>query len=273
MDIVTSRRNPLVQRCRRLAAGRSPDDEALLLDGPHLVREALAAALRIEVSVVELDEATETARSREVADLARALHAAGVPVVGASARVFAAMSPVRTPSGVLALAAPPAWTDHALLAPAPSLIVVGVDIQDPGNLGAIVRAAEAAWATGVVAAGASADPFGWKALRGAMGSSFRLPIVRAHDALAAAGRLRERGVRLVAATTGATTPIADVDLTGPVAVLLGSEGQGLPEVVLREVDVRATIPMRPPVESLNVAVTAAVVAFEARRQRVRAADA
>jgi RNA methyltransferase, TrmH family len=273
VDIVTSRQNPLVQRCRRLAAGRSPDDGALLLDGPHLVREALAAALPIEVVMVEIDEAGDAPSSREVADLARALRVAGVRVVGAPGRVFAAMSPVRTPSGLLALATSPAWTDDALLSPAPALVVVGVDIQDPGNLGAIVRAAEAAWATGVVAAGASADPFGWKALRGAMGSSFRLPVVRAHDAPAVAGRLRERGLRLVAATVGATTPIADVDLTGPVAVLLGSEGQGLPQGVLREVDVRATIPMRPPVESLNVAVTAAVVAFEARRQRVRAPNA
>jgi len=273
VDIITSRQNPLVQRCRRLAAGRSLDEGALLLDGPHLVREAFAAALPIEVSVVEVDQTSHAPCSREAADLADALEAAGVRVVGAPGRVFAAMSPVRTPSGVLALATPPVWTDDELLLPAPALVVVAVDVQDPGNLGAIVRAAEAAWATGVVAAGASTDPFGWKALRGAMGSSLRLPIVRAPDASAAARRLRERGVRIVATTAGAATPIADVDLTGPVAVLLGSEGQGLPEPVLREADFHATIPMRPPVESLNVAVTAAVVAFETRRQRVRAAGA
>jgi RNA methyltransferase, TrmH family len=94
-----------------------------------------------------------------------------VRVVGAPARVFAAMSPVRTPSGIVALATHPRVTDAALVTPAPALVLVGVDIQDPGNVGAIVRAAEAAWATGVVFVGASADPFGWKALRGAMGAA------------------------------------------------------------------------------------------------------
>lgn len=267
VDLVTSRQNPLVQRCRRLATGRSLDEGALLLDGPHLVREALAASFPVEVAVVEVDQASHVPRSGELADVALALQDAGVHVVGAPGRVFAAMSPVRSPSGVLALAAPPAWTDDALLFPAPALVVVAVDVQDPGNLGAIVRGAEAAWATGVVVTGASADPFGWKALRGAMGSSLRLPVVRTAETEAAIERLAAAGLRVLAATSDADTSFDEVDLTGPVAVVVGGEGQGIPPAVLRRADARVAIPMRPPVDSLNVAVAAALVAFEAHRQR------
>ena len=135
-------------------------------------------------------------------------------------------------------------------------------MQDPGNVGAIVRVAEAAGATGVVAAGASADPFGWKALRGSMGSALRLPIVAGVDR----GRGGRRGPqpRLprssppCRATGGrCSTPIS----TGPLAILIGGEGQGLPRPLVDAADERVTIPMQAPVESLNAAVTAALIAL------------
>jgi TrmH family RNA methyltransferase len=146
------------------------------------------------------------------------------------------------------------------------LVVIAVDVQDPGNVGAIARVAEAGGATGLIAAGASADPFGWKALRGSMGSSLRLPLAAAtaDAALAEARRFR---CRIIAAVPRDGRPLYDVDLTGAVAILIGGEGPGLVGGVADAADERITIPMDAPVESLNTAVAAAVIVYEARRQR------
>jgi TrmH family RNA methyltransferase len=141
-----------------------------------------------------------------------------------------------------------------------------VDVQDPGNLGAIVRVAEAAGATAVLAAGASADPFGWKALRGSMGSAFRLPLARRITLEAALDRARAGRCQIVASVLSGT-PLHAVDLSGPTCLFVGSEGRGLPAAVTSAADVRLAIPMERPVESLNVAVAAAVILYEARRQR------
>jgi TrmH family RNA methyltransferase len=139
-------------------------------------------------------------------------------------------------------------------------------VQDPGNLGSAIRAADALGATAVLALEDSADPGGWKALRGAMGSTFHLPVATADtgDVLA---WCRAHGVQ-VAATVAASGRTADaVDLRAPTLVLLGSEGRGLPDDLVTQADVRVTIPMSPRVNSLNVAVTAALILYEARRQR------
>jgi TrmH family RNA methyltransferase len=132
----------------------------------------------------------------------------------------------------------------------------------------MIRAADAAGATGIVAAGASADPFGWKALRGAMGSAFRIPIARAALETTLHAAESER-VRLVAAVPRYGQPLFETDLTAPTAFLLGAEGAGLPLGLLQQMDETVTIPMRPPVESLNVAVAAALLFYEAMRQRSR----
>src|SRR6185436_6673173 len=128
--------------------------------------------------------------------------------------------------------------------------VIGVDIQDPGNVGAIVRVAEAGGATAVIAAGASADPFGWKALRGSMGSALRLPLA-ARATGAAVDEARRRGCRIVATAPRGGRSLFDADLKGPLAILIGGEGQGLAPSVAAAADDRITIPMAAPVESLN----------------------
>src|SRR5438093_1105407 len=129
------------------------------------------------------------------------------------------------------------------------------------------RGAEAAGATGVVAAGASADPLGWKALRGSMGSALRLPLTAASDVGASIAGARRHGCRIVATVARGGRSVFDVDYTGPVAILIGGEGPGLPESIVGRADERVTIPMRPPVESLNAAVTTALIVYEAHRQR------
>jgi TrmH family RNA methyltransferase len=141
-------------------------------------------------------------------------------------------------------------------------------VQDPGNLGALARVAEAGGATGLLVAGESADAFGWKALRGSMGSLLRLPVIvkgRGEEAVAAA---RAQGCHVVAAVPRGGEPLFGADMRVATAILIGGEGAGLPAELLALADRRVTIPMRPPVESLNAAVAAALVVYEALRQRM-----
>jgi len=257
---ITSRRHPLVQACRD-ARGGGPD-EPLLLDGWHLLLDAVAAGLAVDAVAVNADPPGEPE------SLALdALIDAGAHVVHVTDDVLQAMSPVRTPSGVVALARRPTLSLDDLFTPAPALVMVAVDVQDPGNVGALVRTAEAAGATGFVAAGASADPLGWKALRASMGSAFRLSLVRMTDTAALLADLRARQLQLVAlAPRGGQAP-SDVDLGRPTALVVGGEGAGLGAAILAEADQRVTLPMAAPVESLNVAVAGALAIYAAAAQR------
>jgi TrmH family RNA methyltransferase len=181
--------------------------------------------------------------------------------------VIEAASPVKAPTGVVAIARWRPAEVRDVLAGQPALVACAVHVQDPGNTGAIIRAAEAAGATGVITTAGSADPFGWKALRGAMGSAFRLPVAAGAEPEAICQEARGRGVQVVSTSPSGGHSLYEVDLCGPCLILVGGEGAGLPERIQALADVSLRIPMRPPVESLNVAVAAGVILFEAHRQR------
>jgi TrmH family RNA methyltransferase len=267
VSTITSRRHEFVQQCRSLASGRTPGDDLVLLDGVHLVGEALDA----KVDILRAAVGPRLRSSAEGDAIARRLTRQGVEVSDVSGSAMEAMSPVRTPSGIVAVARLAASSlDRALSGPSP-LAVVAVDVQDPGNLGAIIRAAEAGHATGVICAGLSADPFGWKALRGSMGSAFRLPVTGRVPLSTALDAIRRHGIGVAAAGPRNGTSLYDADLTRPLALLVGSEGAGLDADIMRDADLHVMIPMKAPVESLNVAVATAVVVFEAHRQRTAAA--
>jgi TrmH family RNA methyltransferase len=255
---ITSRQNPIVARYRAAARG---DAAVMLLDGVHLVADALAAKLPIRDAAVAAGAA-----DHDVVALVNRLQAAHADVVTATAPVMAALSPVRSSSPIVALADRPAGSISSLFAASHPLIVLAIDVQDPGNLGAIVRVAEAGGASAVIVAGVSADPFGWKALRGSMGSALRVPLLVVETALALT-ELRQRGCRIIATAPRGGTSVFDTDLRTPVAIVIGGEGSGLDPALLASADARVTIPMQAPVESLNAAVTAALIVYEARRQR------
>jgi len=257
MERISSRQNALVRQFRDVAQGDIAD--ALLLDGDHLIQEAIASDVAIDVAAFSDRLAA--------GPLAVRLQHAGIRVVMVSEAVLDAMSPVQSPSGVVAIARRPGASLDRAFAKTPQLVLMLHDVQDPGNVGAVIRAAEGCGATGVVCSERTADPFGWKALRGAMGSTFRMPLaVRQplHEAIAAA---RSTGLRICATTVRGGTPLAACDLRVPAAIVLGGEGFGLPDDLVDAADVRVTIPMHPPVESLNVAIAAALVIYEAARQR------
>ncbi|HXG56024.1 MAG TPA: RNA methyltransferase [Vicinamibacterales bacterium] len=261
MDQITSRQNAVVKRFRALARGRE-GDEYVLLDGPHLIEEALASGVTIETAAF-----AESAALGRLASLLERVQRAGARTATAPDAVFHALSPVQHPSGAVAIARFPTASIGSALNRPPQLVVMLEGVQDPGNVGAIIRAAEACGSTGVLVSPGSADPYGWKALRGAMGSSFRLPVATDVSPADAVHAARAAGLRVFAAVPLGGTPLDRCDLRGPAAVLFGGEGAGLPRDVLLQVDERLTIPMQPPVESLNVAVAVALVLYEASRQR------
>ena len=264
MKRIDSRQNPIVRAYRALAREPDPAGARLLLDGAHLVREAHERPLPFE-SVVVAASCLETAG--EEGSLARMLHNTGVDVVCAADDVFSAMSPVRTPSGIVAIVHRHPTTVDAILEQARLFALILVGVQDPGNLGSLLRVAEAGGMTGVIVAGDSANPFSWKSVRGSMGSVLRVPIARASSVEAVVDRLQRARVKAVAAVPrGGWDPDA-VDWSGRVALLLGGEGRGLDEEVAAAADERVTIPMEPPVESLNVATSAAIIIYAARRGR------
>jgi TrmH family RNA methyltransferase len=254
---ITSRRNEIVARYRSAARGAEPG--IVLLDGAHLVEDALASGAAVRHVLVSAE--TAASQSRFVERLAER----DIDVAIATDPVMAAASPVRSPSAVVALADHPREGD--VFGRADPLVLIACDVQDPGNVGALVRVAEGAGASGVLFAGRCADPFGWKALRGSMGSALRLPVRQYGDALDAIRDARRHRCRIVATVPRGGDRLFEAPLTDAVAILIGGEGQGLPRAIQAEADLRVSIPMAGPVESLNAAVSAAVVLYEAVRQR------
>jgi TrmH family RNA methyltransferase len=265
MQRITSRKHSLVEAFR--TAARNPEDQLSLVDGVHLVREADRAGCSIGMVAV-LDSLVDT--STEAGTLARDLEARGADVSAVTEAVMSAASPVKSPSGIVALVARPQVNLEKLLERvADALVVVAMDVQDPGNLGAIIRSAEAMGATAVLVAGASAHPFGWKALRGSMGSTLRLPVASLLTASPTAliACARDSHFRTVASVPHGGTPADTVHWPGRVALFIGGEGPGLPQEIISMCDERVTIPMDPRVESLNVSVATALLLYEARRGR------
>lgn len=264
MTGAVTRQHSSVRRYRALARTPAANglDRELLLDGLHLLQEAHASGIRIDTAAF----AHEALSQESARTLAGQLSASGTEVLIVSKNVLEAMSPVRTPSGVVGIAHRALVDLAAAMHGESPLVVVAHDVQDPGNVGGIMRTAEAAGATAFVASAGTADPFGWKALRGSMGSALRLPMARGEiaDVLR---ECRKAGLVVTALAPRGGKAFFDVDFRQPTALFLGSEGSGLPEEISRQADRHVSIPMRGAVESLNVGVAAALVLYEAYRQR------
>jgi TrmH family RNA methyltransferase len=258
---VRSRANPLFKRLRALKE-RGPEGALCLLEGPKLVLEALGAGL----SLVEAGYSSRAQTTPAGAAALTALRAHNVPLHWMSGELLASLSEVETSQGLVALARRPAFEEAQLFRGTP-LVVVADAVQNPGNLGGLLRTAEAAGATGAYLTGSSADPLSWKALRGSMGSAFRLPHVRGLDADTALDRVRARGLVVLATAADGEQRYDEADLRGPVAIVLGGEGSGLSAALRQRATARLRIPLALPVESLNVGVAAALVLYEAARQR------
>jgi TrmH family RNA methyltransferase len=260
-ETLRSRTNPFYKRLRALKQ-KGAGHRLCLVEGPKLVLEALAARVRLLEAAVSPRAETTPAGAQAV----NALRAWDVPVRRMAEALVASLSETDSPQGLVALAERPSFEAERVFRGTPLVLVVDA-VQDPGNVGALLRSAEAAGASGALLTAGSADSFSWKALRGSMGSAFRLPHVAGLEIDAVLDRLAERGIGVYAAAADGERRYDQVDLRGPVAVVVGREGAGLDAAVKQRATARVRIPLAPPVESLNVGVAAALLLFEAARQR------
>ena len=235
-----------------------------LAEGVRLVEEALAAGVAIAGAAVAPGlEGTERGRT-----LKASLAGRGVPLESMDDRALAELADTEHPQGVIAVVEPRAWTLPELTQhPAPStqqLVLVLDGVQDPGNVGAILRSAHALGAAGVIALPGTADLHNPKVLRGSMGAAFRLPNLHATDAEFADWAAGAKATTWVTAMDGADLRTARRP-TAPLAVILGNEGAGVRAELAARAAARVAIPIRPGAESLNVAAAAAIFLWECSR--------
>ena len=258
--IVSSRHNPRVKQLRGAFAGHARLSNGLVaLEGEHLVEEALRRGMLLKT--VFLSD------RRPMPDfLPHTLE-----VLRLEDDLFSSLGDTRSPQGIAALMLPPVHTLDEVLWGIP-LIVVACGLQDPGNLGTLIRSAEAFGASGVLTTPGTVSAWNGKALRASVGSIFRMPVVSISvDDLVS---LRARGVRFLAAVgdgvgTGDVAEIDAVDLTTSTALLIGNEGAGLSADLLALADARVTIPCSAAVESLNAAIAGSILLYTAQTQRHR----
>jgi len=256
--VITSRQNPLIQDLRALLRSSSRRTARCVVEGWQVLDTASAGGAEIDL-VVSTPAAAADPRGAEIA---QRLRAGGARLVTVSPYVFEPLSQVDAPQGVLGVARRPPDAAPAVLAGPRALIAVLDGVQDPGNVGAIVRTAAAAGATGALIAGATADPFGPKAIRASAGAVFRLPLRSFRGAAEAAEVLRSHGVRVLIADPRGDHLDAQVSYARPLALVLGSEGHGV-SPAWAQGGVRVRIPMTGGAESLNVAATAAILLYRA----------
>ena len=257
-EVLTSPANPLLKEVRRaILRGALTREGCCVAEGFNLLEEALRSDCRVDVVL-----AAESVRSAVESHVRRL---SGIRVVVLPENLFRDLSGTEAPQGVMALVRPPAWSLEQLFRAKP-LVVVLDGVQEPGNAGAILRAAEAFGATGVVLVKGSVSPYNPKAVRASAGSLFRVPLAAGLDAALARAAFEQRRLDVYAAMPAGKKSLAEADLSRKCALIVGSEGRGVSEKLrVGAVDLR--IPVSG-VESLNAAMAATVLLYEARRQRM-----
>ena len=279
--MITSRDNKWLKTFRTALRGTGPaEGEPIGVEGPKLVEDALRSGLEAEALLVSDAADWEAERILRVASESEA----GIPrsrILRTTDNLFRGVAGTESPQGVAALFRQPAWgLDDVLRGPgamreSSPLVMVLAAVQDPGNVGTILRSAEAFGATGVVATRGTADPWSPKALRASAGSALRLPVLRGMAVPILLAQLRIARLKIYAASSqpsaGARAAggiAAQADLREAAAIFVGNEGAGLPAEVEHAADGVISIPTGGLVESLNAGVAASIVLYEAARQRI-----
>jgi len=259
---LTSATHSLVKVFRRALAEGVTLDGWLCGEGPHFLEEALKPGSRAIVqSVLVATEAAEKHRAL-LAALPSESELAQVPD-----RVFRQIAGTRTPQGIAALVELPPFDLQALVASPNAILVIACGLQDPGNMGTIIRSADALGASAVIALAGTVNPFNPKAMRSCVGSIFRMPVFADLNQETIFKLLRDSGVRILGADRHSAVAVSSADLRGPVAVLVGQEAAGLPPEISREADELLSIPLRAEADSLNAATAAGIFLYEIARQR------
>jgi TrmH family RNA methyltransferase len=258
---IEGRHNPIVKELRRaFSRGELTSDGHYAIEGLRILEEAIRSGARFRAVFFG-----NSAQNKAVKLLPQI--GANVETLLLPDNLFARVVPSETPQGVAALVR---WKDYSLddvLARAqtgPVLAIAG--LQDPGNLGTILRSAEAFAAAGVLLEEGTVSPFNPKVVRASAGSIFRVPIART-TLPATLGAVRKQGLRLVATSSHKGVPLPDANLTGPLAIFIGSEGAGLARDLISQMDEVIVVPHSARVESLNAGVAASIVLYESARKR------
>jgi len=281
-NIITSKDNKWLKLFRAALSGTGPrEGEFIGVEGPKLVEEALRSGLEAEALLVSVTGEREMEKILRAASESEA-GIARERILKTSDKLFRSVAGTEAPQGVAALFRQPVWgIEDALQGRAdadrkhrqgPALVIALAGIQDPGNAGTILRSAEAFGATGAMTTRGTVDPWSPKAIRASAGSGLRLPVVRSIAAPILLAQLKMHRIRIIAATgrrgnDALARAASSDDLRGPVALFIGNEGTGLPGEVEHAADATISIPMSEAVESLNAAVAASLVLYEAARQR------
>jgi RNA methyltransferase, TrmH family len=263
---IEGRHNALVKELRAaFAHGEFTPDGFCAIEGMRILEEAIRSGLKFKA--VFFRTSAENRAVRLLPQLAAHVETLLLPD-----KLFASAVPSETPQGVAALVRCRPFKLEDVLAKSqagPLLAIAGV--QDPGNLGTILRSAEAFGARGVLLGEGTVSPFNSKVIRASAGSVFRLPLVQTKLA-GILDQMRELGLRLIATSSHKGTPLDQAALTGPLAVFIGSEGAGLPRELVSEMTEIVAIPHSPTVESLNAGVAASIVLYEIARQAAHHRD-
>ena len=258
---VEGQHHPLIKELRKAFADNElTGDGCCAIEGMRILEEAIRSGLKFKA--VFFSAAAENRAERLIPQLANYVETLLLPN-----KLFASAVPSETPQGVAALVHCKQVSVEAVIGKAtmgPLVAVAG--IQDPGNLGTILRSAEAFGAGGILLGEGTVNPFNSKVIRASAGSAFRLPFARANLQEKVPG-LRKLGLRLIATSSHNAKSVELTRLSGPLAIFIGSEGSGLPHKLLAEMDEVVAIPHSPNVESLNAGVAASIILYEAARQR------
>jgi TrmH family RNA methyltransferase len=262
--LITSVANPVVLETRRLERERKERERqgVYLAWGLHLAGDALSAGAGIARALISPDDMA----GPEAIDLMSRFAAGGTPIMQVTSKVLDAIAMGAGDQGVLLVIRRPADTLDTVIASGTTLVLAAHGVQDPGNLGSMARSALACGAGALVALEGCADPFASKVVRAAMGAHVRLPVLLGKTAPALAA-LRRGGFFIVAAAPNDGSRPDAVDLSRKSVLLLGGEGSGLPASILEAASERVRIPMTPVASSLNVGAAAAILLYEAQRQR------
>ncbi|NLV59392.1 MAG: RNA methyltransferase [Clostridiales bacterium] len=265
LQVITSAKNPRVLAAKALASARGrAEQQAFLCEGEHLVTEALAMRPQA-IQAVFVAQGKESLLERLLAGAPDASLPPSAALYAVPEHVLSALSQVKAPQGIAAVVALPALANLESTEGLPALgehMVFLENVQDPGNVGTILRTADAAGFTGCILAGESADPFSPKALRATMGSVFRLPLARVSSGAAAAQLLKSAGFRVIAAVLDGLPFYERGPLPPKVCLLIGNEGAGLSKALSSAATHRYALPMRGGAESLNAAVAAAIMMYD-----------
>lgn len=262
---ITSKENSAIKRLRSLSDPKQRKKEkAFLIEGLKMVEEALRN--KAGVTMVVASPSLTQHHGKGVLKLAEKQLA---DVLWISEKLLDSVSESKTPQPVMAVVAMREHSEEGLLADPSGLIVICHQLQDPGNLGTIIRTAEAVGASGVAITANTVDPYNAKTVRASMGSILRMPVVRVGEVSTFIKKCRQKGFQTVAMVLNGEKTHFELALDRPTAVIVGQEGSGLPDDILKVVDLRVRVPMAETIDSLNVATSAAVFLYEAMRQRMK----